>query len=472
MTHGTTVLSIGAVVLSCALALAGASTGCAPSSPGVGGAGGGGSTSDGAVPVCGDGITDPDLGEECDDGNLDDTDDCLTSCHGARCGDGKIQAGVETCDDGNQDDTDACPTTCQDAVCGDGFLHAGVESCDDGNEVDTDACNNQCQAGLGCGNGNVDPGEECDDGNKSNADACTTQCKNAACGDGYARLGVEDCDDGNSVDNDACSNTCKVNSFSSYGCPGIPVSVTPALGQTVGGTIAMSTNSYQGSCGGNGADLVYAVTPMATGVLTLEMLGVANDVDPVLYVRDACDAGNELGCVDKTFGGGSETLVLPVMAGQTYYVFADTYSSSSMGDFLLAVDLATTVAGDDCPGLLVPLAMGETKTFSGNTAAASANRTGTGACNSPNTKDIVYKIVASATGNITATVDPSYDASLFVRAGSCTLIASQVACSESGGIGGFESLTVPVTSGQSYYFVVDGHNGAAGAYSVDFTFGP
>ncbi len=475
-TRGPSLAWSSVAVLLAGLALsfgaASGSAGCSPGSSGAGGTGSATSTGPGSEPQCGDGIADPDLGEECDDGNLDDTDECLSTCKRARCGDGIVEVGVEQCDDGNSDDTDACPTTCNDAACGDGFLEKGVEQCDDGNEIDTDACNNQCKAGSGCGNGKVDPGEECDDGNKSNADACTNQCKNAVCGDGYAELGVEDCDDGNTVDDDACSNACKVNTFSSYGCPGIPVLVDANLGQTVGGTISMSTNAYGGTCGGNGAELVYAVTPAVSGVLTLEMLGVSNDVDPVLYVRDACEAGSELGCVDKTFSGGSETLVLPVVGGQTYWVFADTYSTSSTGDFLLAVDLSTMVSGDDCPGQLVPLAMGETKTLNGNTAAATANRTGTGACNSPSTKDIVYKIAPTVAGTIYATVDPSYDASLYVRASSCTLIASQIACSETGGIGVPESLAVPVTAGQSYYFIVDGHNGAAGAYSVDFTFGP
>ena len=470
--HSWTSFTIGSALLMLGIGGAVSGVGCGPASPGIGGGGSGGSASSGPVPVCGDAIPDAELGEECDDGNLDDTDDCLSNCTRARCGDKHVQADVEECDDGNSDDTDACPTTCLNATCGDGFLEAGVEQCDDGNEDNTDSCSNTCMAGAGCGNGKVDPGEQCDDGNKSNADACTLGCMNATCGDGYARLGSEDCDDGNQVDNDACSNLCKVNTFQSYGCPGIPVSIVPVTGQTVGGTISASTNAYQGSCGGNGPEFVYAVKPTVSGVLSLEMLGVSNDVDPVLYVRDTCGGGAELGCADKTFSGQSETLVISVTAGQTYYVFADTYSTSSVGDFLLAIDLSTMVAGDDCPGLMVPLGSGQTKTFGGNTAVANPNRTGTGACQSPATKDVVYKIVPPVAGTIYATLDPSYDGSLYVRQGSCTLIASQVGCSESGGVGALESLTVPVTAGQSYYFIVDGHNGSAGPYSVDFTLLP
>ncbi|MCA9712640.1 MAG: hypothetical protein KDK70_42825, partial [Myxococcales bacterium] len=44
----------------------------------------------------------------------------------ATCGNGVTDPGEE-CDDGNDDDTDACPSTCLDATCGDGFAHARSE---------------------------------------------------------------------------------------------------------------------------------------------------------------------------------------------------------------------------------------------------------------------------------------------------------------------------------------------------------
>jgi cysteine-rich repeat protein len=36
--------------------------------------------------------------EECDDGNLNDGDACLSTCRSARCGDGVVRTGVEQCD--------------------------------------------------------------------------------------------------------------------------------------------------------------------------------------------------------------------------------------------------------------------------------------------------------------------------------------------------------------------------------------
>ncbi|MBI5486039.1 MAG: FG-GAP repeat protein [Deltaproteobacteria bacterium] len=111
---------------------------------------------------CGDGIVQPDVGEECDDGDLDDGDDCRANCRLPRCGDGIVHADYEECDDGNADGGDGCTAECRSARCGDGVVLVGVE--------------------------------ECDDGNAEDGDDCTGACRTARCGDGIIRLGVEDCD--------------------------------------------------------------------------------------------------------------------------------------------------------------------------------------------------------------------------------------------------------------------------------------
>ena len=88
------------------------------------------------VPSCGDGVLCDDsaycnslgtseaafVAEECDDGNTDDTDACLSSCLNARCGDGFTRSdldaqadGFEECDDGNSDNADDCLNTCVQA---------------------------------------------------------------------------------------------------------------------------------------------------------------------------------------------------------------------------------------------------------------------------------------------------------------------------------------------------------------------
>jgi len=106
------------------------------------------------LPACGDGFIQPSEGEACDDGvNNKDDGACTLACKAAACGDGLVQMGVEECDDGNMVQTDACPNTCQDAQCGDSFVHAGVEACDDGNMIDGDGCPADCLVDFRVANG-------------------------------------------------------------------------------------------------------------------------------------------------------------------------------------------------------------------------------------------------------------------------------------------------------------------------------
>ncbi|MEZ4384236.1 MAG: DUF4215 domain-containing protein [Nannocystaceae bacterium] len=160
-----------------------------------------------AIPVCGDGKVEGN--EVCDDGNTDNTDDCLDTCQPAGCGDGFVQEGVEDCDDGNRDNTDGCLDTCAAAACGDGFIQMGVEECDDGNDDNADGCLDTCVLAT-CGDGYVWEGNEaCDDGNDVDDDACNNSCALASCGDGVVQdvLG-EECDDGNADNTDDCLDTC------------------------------------------------------------------------------------------------------------------------------------------------------------------------------------------------------------------------------------------------------------------------
>lgn len=202
---------------------------------------------------CGDGVANTAAGEECDDGENDDsTDACLPGCKSAWCGDGFVHEDVEACDkggdhvecdgdctpplcgdgylneeagevcdDGNTLEFDDCPSgpssdgdsraRCKPASCGDGFVQIGVEECDDGNNDDSDRCpsgeRGSCQLAF-CGDGIESVGETCDDGDNDNSDDCPDgvggTCQDARCGDGHRRHNQEECDDGNEFNGDAC----------------------------------------------------------------------------------------------------------------------------------------------------------------------------------------------------------------------------------------------------------------------------
>ncbi len=157
---------------------------------------------------CGDGLIDE--GEECDDGDLNIAGDygpgCSLECRVLPwCGDGVRQPDYEACDDGDLDNSNACLTTCEAASCGDGYLHTGAEQCD---YAITNDCTNECTL-PGCGNNVVEGDEECDDGNADETDECTSMCTSPRCGDGHVQVSNdEECDDGNEVDDDGCNNDC------------------------------------------------------------------------------------------------------------------------------------------------------------------------------------------------------------------------------------------------------------------------
>lgn len=148
-----------------------------------------------SYPRCGDGVIDVQRGEQCDLGaqNSDAIGSvCNTQCIIPYCGNGNIEAG-EACDDGNLDNGDDCTRLCRPAVCGDGFVWVGVEVCDSASASCDYACSGEPAL---CGNGNLDAGEACDAG-AANAEVpgapCRTDCTLPRCGDAVVDAG-EACD--------------------------------------------------------------------------------------------------------------------------------------------------------------------------------------------------------------------------------------------------------------------------------------
>ncbi|MBT4119665.1 MAG: DUF4215 domain-containing protein [Candidatus Peribacter sp.] len=165
--------------------------------------------------VCGDGYTQPSNDETCDNGSRNGTagDHCRKDCtlHPV-CGNDVKEDGEE-CDDGNDENSDKCTNRCKEARCGDGILHKGEEMCDSGKEngFASSNCTKDCKKRPICGNNVKEDGEECDDGNDKNSDKCTNRCKEAKCGDGIVHNDHEVCDEGtkNGTSESGCSKECK-----------------------------------------------------------------------------------------------------------------------------------------------------------------------------------------------------------------------------------------------------------------------
>lgn len=178
------------------------------------------------IPRCGDGTTDFDRGERCDDGNEDAGDGCdkcqpeagwvcrnFQGCYLTFCGDGMVdfdwetQSG-ETCEDGGALPGDGCDEHCRTepgwvcrydgctpTVCGDGIVargdFGGGEQCDDKGTKNGDGCDEFCQ---------IEPGWYCDD---------FQGCFQVVCGDGNLVPGLEACDDSNQKNGDGCNEFCQ-----------------------------------------------------------------------------------------------------------------------------------------------------------------------------------------------------------------------------------------------------------------------
>ena len=214
----------------------------------------------GLGPHCGDGITDPANGEQCDKGDANGQTECeygqesckvctKDSCqevdgNAKWCGDGIVNRADcegfsncivtpnanESCDDGiNDGQYGHCGVNCYDKnqYCGDGIQNGG-ESCDDGvNDGSYGSCLSDCSDfGPRCGDGVVDyaNGEVCDDGGnngKYSPDSlnlyCNSDCKGRGeggyCGDETQQADNEQCDWGDGNGRTPCpygETSCKV----------------------------------------------------------------------------------------------------------------------------------------------------------------------------------------------------------------------------------------------------------------------
>ncbi|MCB9700908.1 MAG: DUF4215 domain-containing protein [Myxococcales bacterium] len=295
--------------------------------------------------------------EECDDGNAEETDACLSTCLNASCGDGFVQDGVEACDDANGDDTDECPGSCQMAICGDGFVWADNEECDAGGE--SAECDDDCTAAT-CGDGtlNASAGEACDDGNDVNTDECVDGCAAAACGDGFVWADNEECDDGNTDPGDGCDGECKVEScvWDIKSLP-LPITVHP---NNFYGEIAFDKNCDL-IVGGSFNHTLYRVDGGDGSVTTIAMNINGNSVNGVAY-RKSDDmiyvAVDSPNVLYVTDGNGPLTNVVNLPA-ITNAIAVAPEGFGNYGDQIIGVTTAGTVIAVD-PGSKMVSTVGTT----------------------------------------------------------------------------------------------------------------
>jgi len=113
---------------------------------------------------------------------------------------------------------------------------------------------------------------------------------------------------------------------------------------TASGNNSMSTLDLDGaSCGGGGKVDVYSLTADAAGAYTVTVTGAGDTVDPVVFARTHCgyDAPRfEAACNDDIDGMNdniNSSIALTLTAGQTVYLFVDSYNGASTGAYTIAV---------------------------------------------------------------------------------------------------------------------------------------
>jgi len=143
--------------------------------------------------VCGNGITDP--GEQCDDGNLSNTDGCTTQCTLAA-----YDIAVSSVPFGFQrsSSTYLASSRSSSAYVAMGATRMGFIP-------------------MFCGNGRLALAEYCDLGTHNSylpTASCRSDCSLTRCGDQVVDgIRGEQCDDGNGIDGDGCSVSCTLEQF-------------------------------------------------------------------------------------------------------------------------------------------------------------------------------------------------------------------------------------------------------------------
>ena len=121
-----------------------------------------------------------------------------------------------------------------------------------------------------------------------------------------------------------------------------------------------------------------------------------------------------------------------------------------------------------CPGKPTSLGVAEVVIEGDTTGAKDKAKGKAGACAAGGGgPDHVYHLQPTGTGSLAIKVQGlgALNPTVYLRS-TCDDEASQLACAETTGAGGAETLRYEVVTGRDYYLYVDGASGSAGKYSV------
>ena len=344
---------------------------------------------------------------------------------------------------------------------------------------------------------------------------CLPSCADKACGDdgcgsscgtcGESELCNEQgqCEDASAVEGNTCANPFTIDAVPPTAVAGDTSNATPQL--SVGEDVC---EGESGPLGEASADHVYGFVPADTGVYTLSLEA---EFDSLLYVATDCtDIGAT--CLGASDTVGTEELVLFLEAATQYWIIVDGWSNSSNtnGVYKLTIgepcipscedkECGGDGCGGDCgaacvdglvcdpSGICVDQAdlTGNTcdspilvdtipATLEGDTSQATGNFStsqdvcpGVFSAKGSASNDNVYEFIAPHDGGYTITLDPSFDAGLFVFTDCADIDNTCLAGSE---VIGEEEVAVTLEAGQTVYILVDGYSNSTnlnGKYTLN-----
>jgi cysteine-rich repeat protein len=371
------------------------------------------------------------------------------------CGDSTVQGG-EDCDDGNFDDTDSCVTGCVDASCGDGFLQTAVEDCDDGNTNNGDGCRNDCTIPV-CGDFIVDTGEDCDDGNTDDFDGCSASCAAETCEQDQWPLACGGSDTYNNG-----WGVSPNNEISTYSC-------APSEDESGPETTYLFTATADGfvvidlTVNTPGEDLDVFVISQSNGQCSPTSCTTAGDDQALFYAV----AGEVYYIIVDGYQGsvaGYDIDMTCYLCGDGNLDFGEECDdgNTSSGD---GCDASCEVEGAQCfPRALIDC--GDTDNWH-NLGGGHTNNITTYSCNSRDESGPEYTYYFAPTNSGNVTVDLSGmtdDLDLYV------LTDPGTDCDPTNCMAyGDNSVTFAVTGGETYFIIVDGFEGALSEYTLDMS---
>lgn len=333
---------------------------------------------------------------------------------------------------------------------------------------------------------------------------------------------IDDPNTGNPIDEIDGGTTPVPQTSEAEACPGQPVALTPGVSTVIDGDTSAAKDDFQGrpgacAVGAGGADHVYRLQPKGSGTLSVKVQALA-PLDATVYLRKTCsDEATQTSCAETTPAAGLEQFSRCIGPTQESFLIIDG-ASGTKGKYQLTLKLTTgaccgdgkvdtneacddgnkdegdgcsndcrkvdgnPTAADSCPGHEVHVWPGQKPTGTGTTDPPGGlvnkfTNTGTScgvsASNVNAAPDHLYAATAHAAGTmkVTLTPDAAFNAMLVARK-TCsdpqTQLPDTSTCGNLNTAGGVETLSFPVTNGETVTVAAEGALNAKGPYTIQF----